>query len=188
MRSDDQQQDRFYGLLEPELPRLQAFCHRLAGNPEVGDDLMQDALYDAWRGFAKLRQKEAFRGWLYQIIINRYRTDLRKFRKLMFSSLTEDVVDENQTRARIACERLNAAMSALSARDRALVTLHEIEGWSYPELSAMFRCSEGSLRTRLTRCRLRMREALERELRRTNEESSKTGVFRRWIVVKQERS
>jgi len=44
MRSDNQQQVRFYELLEPELPRLQAFCQKLTGNPETGDDLMQDAL------------------------------------------------------------------------------------------------------------------------------------------------
>ena len=190
MRSNDRRQDHFCELLEPELIRLQAFCHRLTGNPESGDDLMQDGLYDAWKGFGRLRQEGAFKGWLYRIIVNRYRTSLRKFRKMENSTLpiAEDIADASQMRVRVARDRLKVAMSTLSASDRALVTLRELEGWSYAELAAMFGRSECSLRTRLARCRCRMREKLRRELERTDEALSKTGVFRRWIVVKQEKS
>ncbi len=190
MRGDSQQQNRFFELLEPELPRLQAFCHRLTRDPESGEDLMQDALYDAWKSFGRLREEGAFRGWLYQIIVNRYRTDLRKFKKLASStsSLTDDIADESQAQTRMVRDRLNLAMSSLSAAEQALVTLHEIEGWSYSELAAMSGCSEGSLRTRLTRCRCRMREKLKQELERTDKISSPTGVFRKWIVVKPEES
>ena len=178
MRGDNQQQDRFYGLLEPELPRLQAFCQKLAGDPDTGDDLMQDALYDAWRGFGQLRQATAFKSWLYQIVINRYRTNLRQFKKRTESALhlIGDVVDEEGSRLRAARERLNIALVSLSATDRALVTLHELEGWSYSELAAMFGSSEGALRTRLTRCRLRMRETLRRHLEKTDEQLSLVGV------------
>ena len=178
MRSDNRQQDRFYELLEPELPRLQAFCRKLAGDPDVGDDLAQDALYDAWKGFRRLRQTAAFKSWLYQIVINRYRTNLRKFKKRTESTLPliDDVVDEEQSRLRAARERLNIALACLSATDRALVTLHELEGWSYSELATMFGSNEGALRTRLTRCRLRMRKTLRRHLDQTDEQLSLVGV------------
>ena len=149
-------------LLEPELPRLQAFCQKLVGDPEQGDDLVQDALYDAWKGFGQLRQTVAFKSWLYQITVYRYRTNLRQFKKRANSTLplTDDVVDEKQSGLRLARDRLNLAMACLSARDRALVTLHELEGWSYPDLARMFECREGTLRTRLTRCRRKMQENL----------------------------
>jgi RNA polymerase sigma-70 factor (ECF subfamily) len=190
MRGDNQQQDRFYGLLEPELPRLQAFCQKLAGDPDTGDDLMQDALYDAWKGFGQLRQATAFKSWLYQIVINRYRTNLRQFKKRTESALPfiGDVVDEEGSRLRAARERLNVAMACLSATDRALVTLHELEGWSYSELATMFGSNEGALRTRLTRCRLRMRETLRQYLERTDEGPSMIGVGEEWIAAKQKRS
>jgi len=160
------------------LPRLQAFCQKLAGAPDTGNDLMQDALYDAWRGFGQLRQATAFKSWLYRIVINRYRTNLRQFKKRTESALhlIGDVVDEEGSRLRAARERLNIALAGLSATDRALVTLHELEGWSYSELAAMFGSSEGALRTRLTRCRLRMRETLRRHLEKTDEQLSLVGV------------
>jgi RNA polymerase sigma-70 factor (ECF subfamily) len=190
MRSDNQQQNRFFELLEPELERLQAFCRRLTGAADSGEDLLQDSLYDAWRGFRQLRKEQAFRAWLYQTTVNRYRTSLRKFRKRADATLplTEDIVDGTQLRLQAARDRLNYAMAGLSAADRALVTLHEIEGWSYAELAAMSGCSEGSLRTRLTRCRRRMRQRLTRELKKTDDTSFKTGVLGRWIATKQERN
>lgn len=190
MRSDSQHHDRFFELLEPELPRLQVFCQKLAGDPETGDDLMQDALYDAWKGFGQLRQATAFKPWLYQITVYRYRTNLRKFRKLADSTLplTVDVVDEAQSRLRLARDRLNLAMRCLSATDRALVTLHELEGWSYSELAAMIGSSEGALRTRLARCRTRMRETLQHHLEKTDEGFFRIGVHKKWFVVKQRES
>jgi RNA polymerase sigma-70 factor, ECF subfamily len=190
MRSDNQQHDRFFELLEPELPRLQAFCQRLTGDTETGNDLMQDALYDAWKGFGQLRQDTAFKAWLYQIAIYRYRTNLRKFRKRAESAmpLSDDVVDEEQLRLRLARERVNLALSSLSATDRALVTLHELEGWSYSELATMLGRNEGALRARLTRCRHRMRKTLRQYLEKTDEGLSIIGVRKEWIAVKQRRS
>jgi RNA polymerase sigma-70 factor (ECF subfamily) len=190
MRSDNQQHDRFLELLEPELPRLQAFCQKLAGDPEMGDDLMQDALYDAWKGFGQLRQATSFKSWLYQITVHRYRTNLRKFRKRAesISPLTDDVVDDRQLRLQLARNRLNIAMASLSATDRALVTLHELEGWSYSELATMFGSNEGALRARLTRCRRRMQETLRRYLEKTDEGLYIMGVRKEWIVAKQKRS
>jgi RNA polymerase sigma-70 factor (ECF subfamily) len=148
------------------------------GDPEMGDDLMQDALYDAWKGFGQLRQATSFKSWLYQITVYRYRTNLRKFRKRAESifPLTDDVVDDRSLRLQIARNRLNIAMASLSAKDRALVTLHELEGWSYSELVTMFGKSEGALRARLTRCWHRMQETLRRYLEKTDESPYPMGV------------
>ncbi len=178
MRGENQQQNRFYELLESELPRLQAFCQKLVGDPDQGDDLLQDALYDAWKGFSRLRKAKAFKSWLYQIVINRYRTNLRQFKKRAGSTepLTGDVVDDTQFRVRIARNRLNIAMACLSVTDRALVTLHELEGWSYSELAATFGSSAGAMRTRLTRCRHRMRDTLRRYLKSSDECPKLIGV------------
>jgi RNA polymerase sigma-70 factor (ECF subfamily) len=171
MRSDNQQQERFYELLEPELPRLQGFCQKLVGDPELGNDLVQDALYSAWKNFGSLREAAAFRSWLYRIVINRYRTNRRRFGKRTNQtvSLTDDIIDHNGAQMQAVRYRLRIAMASLSASDRALVTLHELEGWSYSELAEMFGDREGTLRTKLTRCRDRMREALHRHFEETGE-------------------
>jgi RNA polymerase sigma-70 factor (ECF subfamily) len=190
MVSDNQQQARFYKLLEPGLPRLQAFCLKLAGDADRGDDLLQDALYDAWRGFGRLRETTAFKPWLYRVVINRYRTTRKRLQKRADRTvpLSGEVADDRDARLRAARDRLNIAMAGLSASDRALVTLHELEGWPYPELAKTLGCREGALRTRLTRCRMKMREALRRHYERTSECTLKTGVAKRCAVVKQERN
>lgn len=188
MRSDNRQQDRFFELLKPELARLQGFCQKLSGNPDQGDDLVQDALYDAWKGFGRLRDEAAFQSWLYQIVINRYRTSLRRLKKQAGSttSLTDDVADTEQSHARVVHERLSIALGCLSADDRALVTLHELEGWSYAELAGLLGKREGALRTRLTRCRNRMREELRRHLDGIAEGGSESGATQKCAVVKYE--
>ncbi|UCG62146.1 MAG: RNA polymerase sigma factor [Candidatus Zixiibacteriota bacterium] len=190
MRGDNQQQNRFYELLEPELSRLQAFCQKLVGDPEQGDDLVQDALYDAWKGFGGLRETGAFKSWLYRIVINRYRTNLRQFKKRAAQTepLTNDVADDRQPSLQAARDRLYIAMAGLSAKDRTLVTLHELEGWSHSDLAKMFKSSAGAVRTRLTRCRHRMRKTLRRHLEKTNEGLSRTGVPKECVVVKQDRN
>jgi len=190
MRGDNQQQDRFYELLEPELARLQGFCHKLAGDPESGDDLVQDALYDAWKSFDRLREAAAFKSWLYRIVINRYRTNLRQFKRraARTESLADYVADDRQPRLVAARDRLKIAMASLSAKDRTLVTLHELEGWSHSELATMFKTSTGAVRTRLTRCRHRMRKTLRRHLEKTSEGLSITGVHKECVVVKQDRN
>lgn len=190
MRSDNQQQNRFYELLEPELSRLRAFCRKLVGDPEQGDDLAQDALYDAWKGFGKLRETAAFKSWLYRIVLNRYRTNLRQSKKraARTGSLMNDVADNRQPRLQAARDRLNIAMAGLSAKDQTLVTLHELEGWSHADLATMFKSSSGAVRTRLTRCRHRMRKTLRRHLEKTDEGLSRTGVLEECVVVKQDRN
>jgi RNA polymerase sigma-70 factor (ECF subfamily) len=190
MRSDNQRQGRFYELLEPELSRLQAFCLKLVGDPEQGDDLVQDALYDAWRGFGKLREAAAFKSWLYRIVINRYRTNLRQFKRRAGRTepLADDIADDREPRLQAARDRLKIAMAGLSAKDRALVTLHELEGWSHSDLATMFKSSAGAVRTRLTRCRHRMRKTLRRHLEKTDEGLSITGEPKECVVVKQDRN
>lgn len=190
MTGDNQPQDRFFELLRPELPRLQAFCQKLVGDSDQGDDLVQDALYDAWKGFGCLRDDAAFKSWLYRVVINRYRTNRRRLKKRPDSTvpLTGDVVDAEELRMRMVRERLDIAMACLSGKDRTLVTLRELEGWPYSELAALLGRREGALRTRLVRCRIRMRETLRAYLERSAEVRIRDWSTGKCVAEKPERS
>lgn len=194
MDGGNQQRDHFLELVKPELPRLQAFCRKLTGNSVSGDDLLQDALYDALKGFSKLRNGGAFRSWLYRIVINRYRTTVRRLSREtsltvpLSGDVVDSTVDKEEYAIRAARERLSVAMARLSALDRALVTLHELEGWSFAELAEILGKSEGSLRTRLSRAKKKMRKALMQYLGRDDGEVTKSGVTRTCAVAKQDES
>ena len=70
--------DLFWQLLEPEHPRAEAFCRKLTGDRDQGDDLYQDGLLVAMRKFDDLRDPKAFRHWLYRILVNQYKNRNRR--------------------------------------------------------------------------------------------------------------
>ena len=154
----------FWQLTEPEHLRARAFCRKLMGNRDDGDDLYQDALVTALTRFESLRDVKAFRSWLYRIIVNSFKNRMRRPWWRKFSPLTEKIAEstagENPLAGRAAGRKLEAAFRAVSAEDRALVTLFELEGWPVAEIARMQNRSEGAIKMRLSRARRKMRAAL----------------------------
>jgi len=165
----DRTNDLFWHHVEPEHLKARAFCRKLMGNREDGDDLFQDALVRALAGFRELREIEAFRSWLYRIIVNLFRNRIRNpwWRRLstMTAEMETGLIGEDPVPVQAARRRLRVAMAALSPDDRALVTLFELQGWKLAEMAKMTGRSEGSLKVRLSRARAKMRTALMGYLR-----------------------
>jgi RNA polymerase sigma-70 factor (ECF subfamily) len=177
----DRDRDLFWQLIEPEHLKARAFSRKLMGNREDGDDLYQDALVRALTNFRDLRQINAFRSWLYRIIINQFRNRVRSpwWRRLstMTTELESGLLGENPVPVLAARRRLSVALASLSPNDRALVTLFELQGWRLAELSEMTGRSQGSLKVRLSRARGKMRKSLQRYLQ-TNTGQSLTRTVR----------
>jgi RNA polymerase sigma-70 factor (ECF subfamily) len=160
--------DLFWKLHEPEHPRARAFCRKLAGNRDDGDDLYQDALVAALTGFGGLRDPDAFRPWLYRIIVNTFRNRRRRHSRFFPESSrpaqVESAGSASPESAYAARRRLESAFRALSIDERALVTLFELEGWALAELTGVFGRSEGALKVRLFRARRKMRKAVLKQM------------------------
>ena len=186
----ERKSDPFWELLEPEHHKVRAFCRKLAGDRDRGDDLCQEALLAAWRRINTLRDPGCFRPWLYRIVVNRYRNAYRDSFWRRFLPL-EGVNSGNGAgpdpgEHHDAKRLLGWALRRLSAEERALVTLFELEGWSLADLAALTGRPEGALKVRLFRIRRKMRDALARRLARTTENRAKTATRkeRLWIVTK----
>jgi RNA polymerase sigma-70 factor, ECF subfamily len=154
----------FWQLVEKEHKNARAYCGRLTGNSGDGDDLYQDAVIKAFKGFAGLRQVDAFRPWLYQIINNTYKGRVRNpWWKHVLSRPTE-IEDyswsHDPSNVYDAKRRLESAMSALCVDDRIIVTLAELEGWKISELAELTSKTEGFIKMRLSRARTKMRKRL----------------------------
>jgi RNA polymerase sigma-70 factor (ECF subfamily) len=165
MRND---KNRFWELLRPEHCRVEAFCRKLMGNRDDGDDLYQEALLAAMRGFDSLRDESAFRSWLYRIVINVHKNRCRQtwWRRLV--PLSAEAVESQHvsdpTESYAARRWVHRAFQALKAPERAMVTLFELEGWSIAELAQLYERPEGTVKARLLRARRRMRKEIERYL------------------------
>jgi RNA polymerase sigma-70 factor (ECF subfamily) len=157
----------FWKLIEPEHLRARAFCRKLIGNRDDGDDLYHDALIVAVRSFSQLRDRSAFRPWLYRILINKYRSRLRQpwWKRLVpiTAEIAESIGGSDPVGAYAARRRLEVAFRAVSTEERALVTLFEMEGWTVAELSTLYGKNEGTIKMRLSRSRRKMREAITNE-------------------------
>lgn len=155
---------RFWELLEFEHQRARAYCLRLVGNTDDGDDVYQDAIMKAYRGFAGLRDTGLFRSWLYRIINNTYRDRFASpwWRRVLagFNDLESATGGEDPSRQYDVRRRVEYALDALSAEERILVTLAELEGWKISELAGLLAKSEAVVKMRLSRARGKMRERL----------------------------
>ncbi len=156
----------FWKLLEPHHPKAAAFCIKLVGSRDDGYDLYQDALLLAMRKFDTLADRSAFRAWLFRIIVNSFKNRCRGWwwrqRVVLTSEKFELLPGDDPGDRLTARRRLDRALAVLSPRDRALVILHEVEGWPTAELAAMFNKPEGTVKTRLFRGKKKMRDFLMR--------------------------
>jgi RNA polymerase sigma-70 factor (ECF subfamily) len=172
--------DLFWTYLEAEHAKAEAFCRKLAGNREDGDDLYQDALLTALRKVRTLRNPDAFRPWLYRIVVNPYRNRVQgpwwRRRVPLTPELRDAQACADPTDAYAARRWLKRGFAALTPEDRALVVLFEIEGWTIAELARLKRRPTGTIKARLSRARKKMRKAIEDHLpdestKRVNNES-----------------
>ena len=160
----EQTQDRFWNLLQPEHLKARAFCQKLAGGRDDGDDLYQDALVAAYARLGDLRQEAAFRPWLYRIMVNTFKNRVRRTHREveLTDAHLERAVGEDPSGLYAARRRLEAAFAVLDPTEQALVALTDLEGWPQAEAAEVFGFSTGAAKVRLHRARRKMRRVLQK--------------------------
>jgi len=165
--------DRFWIELEKVHAEAERFCRRLSATREDGDDLYQEALLRAHSKYDGLNNRSAFRPWFYRLIINHFKNRRRGawWRHLvsLTSELEESLPGADPSGKHWADRQLTKAFAAVTPEERALVTLHEIEGWTIPELATLYKKPTGTIKARLSRARAKMRKALLQGFEQTEE-------------------
>lgn len=151
------------------------FAFRLTGNEADARDLTQDAfirVYRAWRSF---QPGTSFLSWIYRIVTNLHRDELRRKKGRFQEELPEDnapqdfggskplAVDpiEDYMSGQLG-ESMARALEALSSEQRAVIVLADIEEYSYQEIADIMGCSIGTVRSRLHRARALLRRLVTR--------------------------
>lgn len=134
---------------------------RMLGDSAAAEDVVQEVflrLLDRLRGF---RGDAPFGAWLRRMVANAAIDELRR-RRWLESESELPVAQFPQTRS-LAEQQVEAwqALMELSPAARAIVVLHEIEGYTHVELAAMFGQSESYSKSILSRALLRLRERTE---------------------------
>ena len=122
------------------------------------EDAVSEAMRKALLKHRWLRDEAKFEAWAMRIMINECYTLLRKKkRELPMAELPERIAPESADRA------LHDAILALPTDMRLPVILHYMDGYALGEVSAMLRVPVGTLKSRLSRARAQLRDALAGE-------------------------
>jgi RNA polymerase sigma-70 factor (ECF subfamily) len=152
----------FEAQLTPMYAEAVRFARGLAGSNADGDDVLQDALVRAWRGYPKLRETERFRPWLLKIIGNTYRSWVQR-RKLK-NWLTLEFVRNVPAPSRDSLDSrdlLQRALQDLPPEQREALVLFELTGSSIEEISDLQQVTISAVKSRLVRGRKRLRKSLD---------------------------
>jgi RNA polymerase sigma-70 factor (ECF subfamily) len=167
--------EQFDALFQRSRRRVYRFAYHLTGNAADAEDVMQDAYVRAWQHFDRFDITRSFEGWLFRIITNRV-IDLRRRQKRvpMYSLDTafylgeethsisykfaaphsdpEEIVVEP-----ILEETLQQALAGLPANYRTAILLCDVDEYSYQDIAATMQCAIGTVRSRIHRARVLLR-------------------------------
>jgi RNA polymerase sigma-70 factor (ECF subfamily) len=131
-------------------------------------DVTQEALVAMWRGLPRLRDLDAFDGWLYRVTLNASRMALRTrrgIREIPFDSAPSISEAAAPDTGLPADSTFDGAFGRLSVEQRALLVQHHYEGLSIAELATLLEIPEGTVKSRLHAARAALERALEVESR-----------------------
>lgn len=176
-----QQGDRtaFNALIRKYETRAYQYAFRLTRNPEEAADVVAEAFVRVYNALGNFKGQSAFTTWLYRILTNCY-LDIRKKEKhrqalsLESSLQTEDGEVERQVQdpGRTPAEeferserekRVENAVARLPEYQRAMLILYHAEMMSYEDIAEALDLPIGTVKSRLNRARLSLREILAKD-------------------------
>ncbi len=169
-RSKEGDLDCFNRLVEFYEREVYNLALRMLGNTQAAEDATQDTFLSAYRGIKGFRGG-SFKAWLLRIAANSCRDQLRRSRRRPFTSL--DALEEDMPqlahpgespedyalRMGLASE-IEKGLASLPEDQRLAVILCDIQGLSYEEVSQVMGGSLGTVKSRLSRGRARLRDYL----------------------------
>ena len=170
--------EAFYELVRPHERGIYLAALSILNNDADAEEVVQEAILKAFKAIARFRQEAKFSTWIIQITINEARMKLRKDRRHLYDALDEprrgddegdyvprdfadwrEIPSEALETARLR-QALKRALESLSPKYRQVLVLRDIEHLNIAETAKILGITEASVKTRLLRARLMMRDAL----------------------------
>ena len=167
----------FEALMAPYEQQFYSLCLRIAGNREDALDCAQEAMLRIWRSLPKYRYQSALTTWCYRIATNTCLDLLRRQKYRPSVSLdqmtdegfspAEDEEHESNPEANFELSArkraLTEAIAALPPNLRAALVLRDVEGLPYDEISEILALPGGTVRSRISRAREKLKELLTKD-------------------------
>ncbi|GIW79992.1 MAG: RNA polymerase sigma factor [Gemmatales bacterium] len=156
--------------------RLYNVIYRMVDNAEDAQDVLQEAFLSAYQSLGSFKGDSRFFTWLYRIAVNTAMSLKRKQRvvlsleygrdegngKLEPTDQSEYTQPGHSLERREDEGRIQEALNRLSPEHRAVLILKDMEGQKYEEIAEVLGVPVGTIRSRLHRARMELREILDR--------------------------
>jgi RNA polymerase sigma-70 factor (ECF subfamily) len=169
--------EAFYELMKPYEKAVYFAAGSVVNNPADAEEVAQEAVLKAFNNLSRFRLESKFSTWLIQITINEARMRLRKERRHLYESIDEQAKDDEgdyipkdfadwrdipseELQRRELRDALERAMAALDSKYREVLICRDVQHLSIAETAQILGITEASVKTRLLRARLQMRDAL----------------------------
>lgn len=164
----------FEQLLSAQEGRMYAVALRMCGNREDAQDCMQEAMIRIYRAISTFKGQSSFATWVYRITMNSCLDELRRRKARTSTSLDamlengfspSDEYDTPEHHSLQAEQRrlLEKAIAALPEDMRAAIVLRDIQGCSYDEIAEALDTNVGTIKSRISRGRERLRNVLSQQ-------------------------
>lgn len=152
----------FAGLVQRHQRRAYAVARSIVLSHDDAEDAVQEGFLHAFRALERFRPEQAFGAWLHRIVANAA-LDIARRRKVRdadelpetLSSPHRDPAEAGELRARLA-----RALHTLGERQRAVIVLHDVEGYKHAEIGTLLGIPEGTARSDLHHARAHLRRQL----------------------------
>ena len=161
-------------LMEKHESKMYAVALRMCQNREDAQDCLQDAMLRIYKALPSFKGQSSFSTWAYRITMNTCLDELRRKKVRQASSLDQMLdlgwspVDENNSTEHHADNmelkrNLSRAIQTLPEEMRAAVVLRDVQGFSYDEIAEMLSTNVGTVKSRISRGREKLREILSKD-------------------------
>jgi RNA polymerase sigma-70 factor (ECF subfamily) len=129
---------------------------------ETAQEVSQEAFITAFRKLKQFRGDAPFWGWLRRVVVNHAISTIRRNARHDGISFEEYHASDGPGQESVGLAMdLESALAGLNPEDRAIVWLHDVEGYNHKEIAALFGKTESFSKTRLSRAREKLRTLLD---------------------------
>jgi len=168
--------EAFGVLVERYKGKVFSLAYGFTRDRAAADDLAQEVFIKAYLSLPRFQAKSEFGTWLYRVAVNHIKDFLRKNRERLKEIPLQEAGDrvlassdlgpEEQRLQEGRREIVQAALARLPEKYRVILTLRDMDGFSYEDISRILKLSPGTVDSRLHRARRKLREKLTGHLGR----------------------
>lgn len=161
--------------------RVFNYAYRMLGNMEEAGELAQEVFIAVFESIRELREESKFDAWLKQIILNHCRNRWKYLKRRQYfntesiddpieteeGEVTKPLYDPSDTpdilyEKKLSQEWIQKGLLRLKDDQRELIVLRDLQGFSYEEMGRLLGFPEGTIKSKLHRARMDLKDILER--------------------------